>query len=108
MTFCDIENRGTKELAPGVLMRSFWGEQTTLAVVDLAPNAVVPPHSHPAEQSGIVVNGRIVLTIGEETREIGPGACYIIPGNVQHSLVVGDEPAKLMEVFAPLREELKY
>ncbi|BBL80672.1 hypothetical protein Rxycam_01878 [Rubrobacter xylanophilus DSM 9941] len=44
----------------------------------------VPPHSHGA-QWGIVVTGRLELTVGGETSVYGPGDTYEIPAGAEHS-----------------------
>ena len=44
----------------------------------------VPPHSHGA-QWGIVVSGRLELTVSEETGVYGPGDTYSIGGGEEHS-----------------------
>ena len=67
------------DLAPirvwaGVLARRVQGERITLAVVELAPNAIVPEHRHPNEQNGLVIQGRVLFRCGDEEREMGRGA----------------------------------
>jgi len=106
--FCDLESRQARELAPGVHARTFWGDKMLVAVVDLAPDAVVPLHAHPHEQAGTVLSGRLELTIGGEARWLEPGATYIIPGGVEHGAKTGDTPAKVMDVFSPVREDYQY
>lgn len=108
MYFCDIENRVTKELVPGLNIRSFWGEQMQLVYVTLNPGTHVPAHHHPQEQCGTVLSGEVTFTIGDETRLLKQGDCYMIPGNVEHSADAGDVKAHLVEMFSPIREDLKY
>ena len=57
MVFHDSEARPTKQLAPGVLARTFWGEKMLMALVNLAPHEIIPPHSHPYEQIGMALEG---------------------------------------------------
>jgi quercetin dioxygenase-like cupin family protein len=106
--FYDPRQRMTKELAPGVQARTFWGDRMTLALVTLDPNAVVAPHTHPHEQVGAVISGELEFTIGDETRRLGPGDVYVIPGDVPHGVRVGPGAVELIEVFSPVRENLKY
>jgi quercetin dioxygenase-like cupin family protein len=106
--FYHPEDRETLELAAGVLARTFWGENLMLAVVDLEANAIVPDHSHPHEQTGIVIAGEMTFTIAGESRFLKPGDVYMIPGDVHHSVIVGDSPAQVLDVFTPIRQELKY
>ena len=106
--FYDTAQRDTKELAPGVQARTFWGERMLVAVVDLAPNAVVPLHSHPHEQSGIVLDGELELTVADESRLLQTGQVYMIPGGVEHRASAGPAGAKVADIFSPVREEYKY
>jgi quercetin dioxygenase-like cupin family protein len=106
--FCDLEGRETKELVPGVRIRTFWGNEMLLSIADLDASAVVPSHSHPHEQAGTVLAGEIELTIGGETRWLKPGDCILIPGNVEHSARTGDTSARVLDVFSPVREDYQY
>lgn len=108
MYFPDLEERAAKELAPGVLARTFWGDQMLMAMVDLAPGAVVPAHHHPHEQSGVVIEGEVEFTIGDETRVLRTGGVYLIPGDTPHGVTTGPAGAKVMDIFSPVREEYKF
>ena len=66
-------------LAEGVTARSLNGERLTLAVVDLAPNAVVAEHRHENEQLGFIVRGSMTMRIGTEVLELRAGDTYVIP-----------------------------
>ncbi|HKI79646.1 MAG TPA: cupin domain-containing protein [Ignavibacteriaceae bacterium] len=106
--FCDFENRKSKELLPGVTIKTFWGKEMLLSQVNLEPNSVIPSHNHPHEQSGTVISGKMELTIDGETRMLKTGDTYLIPGNVMHGAKTFDEPAKVLDIFSPVREEYKY
>ncbi len=106
--FCDARNRERKQAAPGVWIRTFWSERMLLAIVDLEAEAVVPAHSHPAEQAGTVIAGRLRLTIDGETRTLKVGDAYLIPGGVEHSARPIDSAATVCDVFSPAREDYKY
>ncbi len=108
MYFYDPKSREYKELAAGIHGRTFWGSNLLMAVVDLEANAILPSHTHPHEQGGIVLSGEVELTIDRETRNLSPGDIYIIPGGVEHSAKTGSRPAQLLDIFAPAREDLKY
>lgn len=106
--FCDLEQREAKEVGPGMQIRTFWGEQTLVSVVDLAAHSEVPLHHHPHEQTGTVISGSIEMTIAGESRWLQPGDTYLIPGGVEHGARTGDGPTRVMDVFCPVREEYKY
>jgi unsaturated pyranuronate lyase len=88
-----------------VRARRVQGERLTLAVVELAPNSVVPEHRHDNEQLGIVIVGRVRFTIDGETRDLGPGGTWRILSNLPHTVSVGVEGATVIDVFAPVRED---
>lgn len=81
-----------------------YGEKTLLTEFRLAKGAVLPEHSHPHEQTGYLVSGRIVLTIGGETYRVGPGGSWCIPGNAAHR-AVAHEDSVAIEIFSPVRED---
>ena len=64
---------------------------------DFKEETVIPPHAHGA-QWGVVIEGSFELTVGGETRTVGPGDTYDIPRGVEHSARV---PAgvRLIDVF---------
>jgi quercetin dioxygenase-like cupin family protein len=88
-----------------VQARRIQGERITLAVVELAPDAIVPGHQHDAEQLGMVVEGSVFFTIGDERRELGPGGTWRIPSNMPHQVTTGPNGATVIDVFAPPRAD---
>ena len=89
----------------GVIARRVQGERLTLAVVELAPNAIVPEHRHPNEQNGLVIQGRVLFRCGDEERELGLGGTWRILGGVPHSVVAGPDGAVVIDVFTPIRDD---
>ena len=106
--YCNLEERETKEIFPGIGIRTFWGDKMLLSIVDLEANTVVPPHHHPHEQAGSVISGELEMSIAGETRWLKPGDTYIIPGGVEHSAKTGDVPARVLDIFSPVREAYQY
>ena len=88
-----------------VRARRVQGERITLAIVELAPNAVVPEHRHAAEQLGLVICGRMHFTIDGETRDLDPGGTWRILGDRPHDVVAGPEGAVVIDVFSPIRSD---
>ena len=108
MYYHNPSERETMELAPGINARTFWGEKMLVSVVELEPDMLLPEHSHPHEQVGTILAGSAEFTIGGETRTLRVGEVFIVPGGVPHSAVTGPAGAKVMDVFSPVREDLKY
>ena len=106
--FCDLEYREAKEIVPGVRIRTFWGDEMLLSIADLDANVTVPIHGHSNEQAGTVISGELELTIDGETRWVKPGDTFIIPGGVEHGARTGDIPARVLDVFSPVREDYQY
>jgi quercetin dioxygenase-like cupin family protein len=93
------------EIWDGVAARTVDGAGLTLAVVELDPDSVVAEHSHANEQLGMVLRGQVSFRIGEEVRELGPGATWCIPANVPHEVHTGPDGAVVIDVFAPPRDD---
>jgi quercetin dioxygenase-like cupin family protein len=95
------------ELAPRIAMRPLFGEGAMLNLLDFEPEARVPPHSHPHEQFGYVIEGSIVLVIGGVEHRLRPGDAYQIPGGVEHAARTEREPCRILDVFQPVREDYR-
>jgi quercetin dioxygenase-like cupin family protein len=89
----------------GVVGRVVDGEGVSFAFVELEPNAHVPEHRHANEQLGFVITGTLRFRIGGETRELGPGGTWSIPGDVPHEVHAGPEGAVAVDIFAPPRKD---
>ncbi len=90
---------------PGVTIRTTAGQNAMLSLVEFAPHAVVQPHSHPHEQMGMLLEGELTFTIGDEVKTLLPGEMWRIPGNVVHSAVAGSAKVVALDVFQPIRED---
>jgi unsaturated pyranuronate lyase len=91
-----------------VRARRLEGERITLAVVELAPGALVPEHRHPQEQMGICISGSVTFRVGDrdrEIRELGPGGTWRVAPDRPHEVVAGPEGAVVIDVFAPTRSD---
>jgi quercetin dioxygenase-like cupin family protein len=93
------------QIFPGVEICTTPGQELMLSVVTFEPHSVVKEHSHPHEQMGLMISGQALFTVGEETRLIGPGDIWRIPGGVPHKVVALDGPAVALDCFHPIRED---
>ena len=57
---------------------------TTLAVIQ--PGDEQRIHSHPPEQVYFILEGRGLMTVGDETQRVGPDDCVFIPSGQSHGL----------------------
>ena len=90
---------------PGVEIHTTAGKNLMLSVVRFEPRSVVAEHSHPHEQMGILLEGRLEFTIGTVIRLLAPGDIWRIPGGVVHSVRALDGPVLALDVFHPIRED---
>lgn len=88
-----------------VRARRVQGERITLAVIELAPNAVVPEHRHPAEQLGVLVAGQMTWNTDGEVVTIGPGGTWRFLSDQPHGVTAGPEGAIAIEAFSPIRDD---
>ena len=105
MPFIDIDAVPPIDIFAGVRMRTPYGKNLMLSYVEIEEGAVVTTHQHPHEQGGVVLGGQLALTIGDETRTLGPGQMYLIPPDTPHRASAVGGRCVVMDVFSPIRED---
>ena len=105
MPFIDVGTIQQFEVLPGVRIRAPFGKHLMLSYLEIDENAAVPLHRHPHEQAGILLKGKLELTIGEEVRIVEPGAMFIIPPDTYHKAVPVGGPVVALDIFSPIRED---
>jgi quercetin dioxygenase-like cupin family protein len=103
--FSELSELDRQRVWDGIHARMVHGDEMTLGIVELDPGAVAPEHAHPHEQFGVVLEGSVRFRVGDETKELGAGDLYVIPGHVPHEAEAGSEGTVLIDVFTPIREE---
>lgn len=97
------------EIRPGLFGAVFEGDESTLVRWEFPagqPRTGIHVHDE-HEQYGFLLSGAIEIEIGGEVSVLRPGDGYWVPAGTPHggTLVLGDEPAVVLDVFAPRREE---
>ena len=93
------------ETVKGVHMKTMvYGEKTLLTEVRMDKGAVIPPHSHPHEQTGYLVSGHMDFLVASEHHIAKPGDSWNIAGDIEHG-ATALEDSVVVEVFAPVRED---
>jgi quercetin dioxygenase-like cupin family protein len=103
--FINWDDVSVNEVAPGVRIRAPYGQNLMLSLLEMDEGAVVPTHQHPHEQGGYLMEGRMELTIGEETRVVETGGAYLIPPEVPHRAVAVGGAIVALDIFTPVRED---
>ncbi len=94
-----------KEIIPGVKLKTLtYGEKTLLSEFLIEQGISLPKHHHPCEQTGYLVSGSIILTIGDDTFEVSPGDSWAIKSDIVHSAAAVSDSV-VVEVFSPVRKE---
>lgn len=93
------------EMLPGVMRRTLnHGARTSVHELRLQRGATVPAHTHPHEQTGYLVSGRMRFSMPGLSKDLGPGDSWLVPSDVEHS-VTALENCVAIDVFSPVREE---
>jgi quercetin dioxygenase-like cupin family protein len=105
MPFIDLDKIPPVEISPGVRVRTPYLQNLMLSYLEMDEDSVVPLHKHPHEQGGVLLRGRLELTIGDEVRVVEPGSLFLIPANVPHKARPVGGPVVVLDVFSPVRED---
>ncbi len=96
---------GYKKALEGIELKTLvFGEKTLFTEFRLKAGSLLPAHSHPHEQTGYLVEGRLRLRIGAETMDLEAGDCWCIPGGAEHGAEILKDSIAI-EVFSPVRED---
>jgi len=97
---------GWEHTGPGV-SRQVLGYDADLMLVNVRfdKGGVGPLHQHPQRQVSFIVSGRFEVQIGEQTRVLSAGDCFLIPPGVTHGVLALDD-GDIVDVFAPARADL--
>jgi quercetin dioxygenase-like cupin family protein len=96
---------GYKEVLSGVRSKTLvFGEKTLMTEFVLTKDSALPRHSHPYEQTGYLVKGHIMLTIGSMQHDTRAGDSWCIPSGAVHGASILEDSVAI-EVFSPVRED---
>lgn len=90
---------------PGITRKTLvHGEKTLLGEFHLQKGSLLPSHSHPNEQTGYLVSGRMRLIVNGEPFEVEPGDSWCIAADVEHRAEILEDSVAV-EVFSPVRAD---
>lgn len=103
--FAKHDEEGFLSPIEGIEMKTLvYGEKSLLTRFHLKKGSCLPSHSHPHEQTGFLVSGRMTLYIGKKGFDVEPGDSWCVPGGVEHWAEVAEDSVAI-EVFSPVRED---
>ena len=95
----------SKQLMEGIELTTLvHGEKTLMGQFKIARGSAIPSHSHPHEQTGFLVSGKVRFNVDGEIMDAEAGDSWCLPGNVEHS-AEALEDSVIIEVFSPVRED---
>ena len=98
MSFWDLKTLKLDEFRPGIWSKLESGENLTMAVMEIAPNKEGHAHDHPFDQCGIVIEGEIEMSVGEEEKLLKPMESYFIPAGIIHNWKTTASSAKILDI----------
>jgi quercetin dioxygenase-like cupin family protein len=103
------DKASVKEIVPGIKAKIAHTENLMTLLSEISfgvQNAPAPMHSHPAEQTTYILDGKLIVFIeGEEPKELKAGDMYYVGANIPHSIQSLTEKIHVVESFSPLRKE---
>ncbi|SLM30285.1 Cupin 2 conserved barrel domain protein [Desulfamplus magnetovallimortis] len=103
--FYKADESGYKEVLTGIKIKTLtYGEKTLFTEFRMESGKKLPAHSHPYEQTGYLIKGKILLTIAGNSFEVEPGDCWTIPSGADHGAEILQDSVAI-EVFSPVRED---
>jgi unsaturated pyranuronate lyase len=94
-----------ERIGDGIERQIVSGDRIMICRLSFAPNVVTQVHRHPHEQMTMVERGRVRFTVAGEDRVAAAGDVLVFPSGVEHGATILDEPAVLIDVFSPPRED---
>jgi quercetin dioxygenase-like cupin family protein len=80
------------------------GFRTSLHEFRLDKGSTIPIHSHPHEQTGYLVSGKMNFIFKDKIISAEGGDSWNIPGGEEHGVKVIDDSV-VIEIFSPVRKE---
>jgi quercetin dioxygenase-like cupin family protein len=107
MIVCKKNEAKKLSIAPGVTNHILInGEKIMLVLIEFEPGSVVPLHSHPHEQAGMCLKGKVEFQGEDKTSIVDSDMVYLFHSNEKHGAkTVSKEGAVVLEVFSPPRED---
>jgi quercetin dioxygenase-like cupin family protein len=98
MGFWDLKKLKLEEFRPGIFSKVEAGSNLVMAIMEISPRKEGVEHSHPFDQCGIVVEGEIEMSIGEEKRLLKPMETYFIPAGISHNWKTAQSSTKILDI----------
>jgi quercetin dioxygenase-like cupin family protein len=102
--FSSLAALPVERIADKITRRVASGDQAMVVWWNFKAGAHVGAHSHPHEQIISMISGALDVRIGAERRTMKAGDIAVIPGGIEHEVLVLED-TEVIDTFAPPREE---
>ncbi|MBC2712560.1 MAG: cupin domain-containing protein [Desulfosarcina sp.] len=103
--FCKKDTGESRQLLDGIdLTTLVHGDKTLMGQFKIAKGSAIPTHSHPHEQTGIMISGKLRFNVDGKIMDVENGDSWCLPGGVEHSAEALEDTV-VIEVFSPVRED---
>lgn len=103
--FYKKDSTGYKTLLDGIHFKTLvYGSSTSLHEFKLDKGSTIPMHSHPNEQTGYLVSGKMNFILKDKTIPVKSGDSWNIAGGEEHGVDVIND-CVVIEIFSPVRGE---
>lgn len=98
MGYWNLKTLKLDEFRPGIWSKLESGSNLTMAFMEIAPNKEGVAHTHPFDQCGIVIEGEIEMSLGEEKKLLKPMETYFIQAGVEHNWKTAASSARILDI----------
>jgi quercetin dioxygenase-like cupin family protein len=100
MTFWRLESLALEAFRPGINSIMEAGESLNMVFMEIASDMEDPGHTHDFEQCGVIVEGEMEMSIGDERRTLRAGEAYFVPAGKPHGWRTFEGPVRILDVSA--------
>lgn len=105
--FFESDKAEVVQVNPNTTRKMVYLNDLMMTIVEIkGPMAEPDPfHSHKAEQICYIAEGRVIVTIGDQSRQLKAGDIFAVPADVPHTVQALDEKLVLVDAFNPIRQD---
>ena len=93
-----VNSLSLQDFRPGIQSKAEIGDEVIMALMEIGPGKEDTGHQHPFEQCGIVTQGQIEMSVGEERQVLKALDAYYIPSGVLHGWKTFDKPVRILDI----------
>ena len=83
--FRSFEKEKAEYLEEGIRVASLSVHDHEVRQMFFEAGTRIPSHRHSKDVVTLVLEGHLEMTVGSETRKVGPGEVFLVPANTDHN-----------------------